>query len=767
MQRHATASQPGAVFNRAVRILGALVAVGLLGSATPRHALADEPKATGAAAGDMTAKQIFQHALTGTALVVRTSAEGQVEGNGTGWMLDKERKLLITNHHVVVGKDTVMVYFPEYKDGKLISDMSYYFKEGKGIKGTVFLSEPERDLGVVQLESLPDGIQAFPLAADSASPGDAVHSVGNPEGRMWFYTGGHVRGVYATKYALSGGQNIDAQIVETDSPTNHGDSGGPVFNAQGELAAVVSSGTDGVRLITQFIDVSEVKKFYEEVNKFLDPKTAAEFMARGQRLFETGRLDRAFDDFTQATRLDRTLAEAYSRRGVIFRQRGDYVSAIGDFNECISLDPKFASAYQGRGLSYVDQGDGDKAIADFTEAIRINPETAENYGYRGLAFARKGDYVSALGDYDRALAIDPKNATVLLNRGEAHYAREEFDAAGTDYLACIDADPSSSMAYIKLGYVLLYKKNNVEQAMPCFNRAIELNALSSFNYNERGNAYYYQKNFELAAADYGTAINLQPTDPVLYNNRGDSYYALGNYQSAIQDYGEAIRLNPSNATYRNNRGISYHLLGNYNEAIPDYSEAIRLNPMDPVLWDNRGNAYFKLANYDLAISDFSSAIGLAPEKASYYNDRGNAHFMRSETNEAQADFDKATSLDSTATSGQFKLLHTRYLQVANKTDETLKVYFLYHTKTQKGDWAWFPGTLDAGTSVVVEIKAGETVQIYHNDFKVHADTIRIWAVGETSGLEWLRDRDQDVSLVTEQGGYVGTTTEPTTYSFTK
>ena len=57
-----------------------------------------------------------------------------------------------------------------------------------------------------------------------------------------------------------------AHVMETQSPVNHGDSGGPVVNDEGALVAVVSSGMEKqgdntVHLMSWCIDVREVKEF--------------------------------------------------------------------------------------------------------------------------------------------------------------------------------------------------------------------------------------------------------------------------------------------------------------------------------------------------------------------------------------------------------------------------------------------------------------------------------------------------------------------------
>jgi hypothetical protein len=54
---------------------------------------------------------------------------------------------------------------------------------------------------------------------------------------------------------------FEAEVVETDSPTNPGDSGGPLVNDKSELVGVTQGGSVNARLVSTFIDLSEVKQF--------------------------------------------------------------------------------------------------------------------------------------------------------------------------------------------------------------------------------------------------------------------------------------------------------------------------------------------------------------------------------------------------------------------------------------------------------------------------------------------------------------------------
>src|SRR5207249_3390857 len=102
-------------------------------------------------------------------------------------------------------------------------------------------------LALIKLDFLPPGAKVVPLAKKSVSPGQRVHSIGNPgksEG-MWVYTSGTVRQVVRMKWTVRTEEDkltLEAKVVQTQSPTNPGDSGGPLLNDNAELVGVTQGG---------------------------------------------------------------------------------------------------------------------------------------------------------------------------------------------------------------------------------------------------------------------------------------------------------------------------------------------------------------------------------------------------------------------------------------------------------------------------------------------------------------------------------------------
>jgi tetratricopeptide (TPR) repeat protein len=107
------------------------------------------------------------------------------------------------------------------------------------------------------------------------------------------------------------------------------------------------------------------------------------------------------------------------------------------------------------------------------------------------------------------------------------------------------------------------------EAIPCFSKAIELQA------------------------DYFDA----------WNNRGVAHNATGQIVEAIGDFDKAIALKPDFAAAYNNRGIAYMKAGHLAEAIRDYSRAIELQPGYADAFENRASAYAQNGQYEQALAD--------------------------------------------------------------------------------------------------------------------------------------------------------------------
>ena len=392
--------------------LTAALAVGLMAGAVASAA----PRASGPAlpadSKPLAGADLYSRTLQGVALVVAP------KGQGTAWVVDRERRLLVTNFHVVAADadesaDEVMLVFPEYKDGDVIAERDNYLGDllNKTVTAKVVQADENRDLALLQAESLPDTAQALRLARKGARAGDEVASIGNPGASqaLWVYNKGVVRSVYN-----DGGE----RIVETQNPLNPGDSGGPMVNAAGEVVAVNVAVSREGSLLSFGIDLSEVKAVLNDYANA--PADAPKKAGKG--------------------------ADAHVARGDAARAAKQYDKALAEYTAALKIDPKNLDALRQRAWVRNEVGQFADAAADCTAALAVAPDDVLALRERGYGYLHLDKFARAVQDYDHLLKIDPNDAIALFHRGEAYEQLEFLAKAQADFEEALLKAPPDSRA---------------------------------------------------------------------------------------------------------------------------------------------------------------------------------------------------------------------------------------------------------------------------------------------------------------------------------
>ena len=97
-----------------------------------------------------------------------------------------------------------------------------------------------------------------------------------------------------------------------------------------------------------------------------------------------------------------------------------------------------------------------------------------------------------------------------------------------------EIDPDNAQAWSLLGGI--YNETHSVEAIPCYEKAIKLNARYYLAYRGLGNYYLKKKDYSLAEAYYNKAIDINPSrfGPI-YKNRAIARMQLGNNQGAKED----------------------------------------------------------------------------------------------------------------------------------------------------------------------------------------------------------------------------------------
>lgn len=205
----------------------------------------------------------YTKTLASTAWIITSNADDETS-TGTGVLIDGDKRLVLTNAHVVGDSRSAVVFFPDLQDGRPEVKRKHYLDNVVKLAqpGKVVAVDRKRDLALIQLPTVPQRASAIELAEKSIMPGSSVDMIGNPGGSdvLWVYTSGTVRSVYDKKFKSNHGQH-DFRVVETQSPIKPGDSGGPVVNEQGQLVAIAQSFSPQSALVSFCVDINEIRAF--------------------------------------------------------------------------------------------------------------------------------------------------------------------------------------------------------------------------------------------------------------------------------------------------------------------------------------------------------------------------------------------------------------------------------------------------------------------------------------------------------------------------
>ena len=152
--------------------------------------------------------------------------ERKASSLGSGFIINKDGTV-ITNNHVISGAEDILV-----KVGS------------KEYKAKVIGADPYADLAVLKIDSKETFVPVKFGNSDVARVGDWVVAIGNPFGLGGTVTSGIIsarnRDINLTRYD---------DFIQTDASINQGNSGGPLFNLEGEViginTAIIAPGQAG------------------------------------------------------------------------------------------------------------------------------------------------------------------------------------------------------------------------------------------------------------------------------------------------------------------------------------------------------------------------------------------------------------------------------------------------------------------------------------------------------------------------------------------
>ena len=171
---------------------------------------------------------------------------------GSGFIID-EKGIVITNNHVIKGAEDILV--------RVEGDKEY--------KAKVLGADPLSDIAVLKIESEEKLTSVKFGDSDKARIGDWVIAIGNP-----FGLGGTVTAGIISARNRDIGMSRYEDFIQTDASINVGNSGGPLFDMNGDVIGINTAilGQSGSIGIGFAIPSNSAKKVIEQLIEFGETK---------------------------------------------------------------------------------------------------------------------------------------------------------------------------------------------------------------------------------------------------------------------------------------------------------------------------------------------------------------------------------------------------------------------------------------------------------------------------------------------------------------
>jgi Do/DeqQ family serine protease len=137
---------------------------------------------------------------------------------GSGVIVDAQKGIVMTNHHVIKNADEVVVSLAD----------------GRSFDAKILGEDADLDIAILEIEDAENLVQVKIADSSELKVGDFVVAIGNPFGLGQTVTTGIVSALGRTGLGIEGYENF----IQTDASINPGNSGGALVNLAGELVGI-------------------------------------------------------------------------------------------------------------------------------------------------------------------------------------------------------------------------------------------------------------------------------------------------------------------------------------------------------------------------------------------------------------------------------------------------------------------------------------------------------------------------------------------------
>jgi tetratricopeptide (TPR) repeat protein len=177
------------------------------------------------------------------------------------------------------------------------------------------------------------------------------------------------------------------------------------------------------------------------------------------------------------------------------------------------------------------------------------------------------------------------------------------------------------LASYNLGWIL-DDQGKLDEAVPYYRRAVELQPAFHEAWNNLGCAYATRKQYAEALPCFEAALRLKPGDVEFQKNVAGALTELGRNDELISRLQSILEKQPRNPEARTGLGLALARRNRFAEAIPHLEQSLKENPQQPIVHYNLATALARAGRADEAMRHYEIAVHKNPDYAEAQGDLG-------------------------------------------------------------------------------------------------------------------------------------------------
>ena len=182
-----------------------------------------------------------------------------------------------------------------------------------------------------------------------------------------------------------------------------------------------------------------------------------------------------------------------------------------------------------------------------------------------------------------------------------------------------------------------------EEALECYEKAIEINPGDAFSWANKANALCDLRPLE-AMGCASKALEINSGDAWAWRTMGNARLEQGR-REMVSACGSVERIDPQSSVEWNNKGHAKVVSGRPLKAIACFDKALEIDPLDPVAWSSKGNALHAVGKPEEALACHDKALEINPQCALAWSNKSIVLIVLGRQEEGRACYDKALALD--------------------------------------------------------------------------------------------------------------------------